>query len=1006
MDRLTLKNSAKDASLDFINQTILVIKTDLPFLLVGQNVMEKSLELHRAMITPTARSGRGTTGVVFLHESDFRPGVFAKVAGESVNWSSVNVVNEKTHVDDVIDDESHLEEIRFGENQVKIAKTSKNLPPNYQNRLKSWLEDNSDIFSDSNNSFFKDSKVFIHFDKGLIKPSRPLFVSNTVLRNIMRIKIQKLVSTKKLVKTNQIANVNAFLVAKSNSYPPEDERHWRLVTNMQPLNGATQNVTLNLGSTLDQINKLSQEFCHWTTLDIADAFHSLEYEANVDTVLRAAGLDENFKYCCLPQGLVSAPGLFQSYIEQKMDPLKDNMTIWLDDCLVGSKTVEDHFLLLDKIAVLARENNIKFSSKKSIFISQKIRFLGFVVYKNHVGLSSDYKNKILQMQKEAPHMKPESRYGFLNYLRSRIQDRNALHLMKTQKWTKAHDTLLEKLIREILENDKLLRFDENSSLNIFCDASDSGVSAVLAQGPDLSSLQVVEIANKFYGEDSAYQKSSTFAKEVRAIDFGLEKFQKYCYGSNSVKIFTDARNFASLTKSHRQPEIKRLQIILDNPKYEIILLKSEENILSDFFSRNFTKKFGSNEGEVEVNTYNVADLSKDAPSFTPAEISKILDFENDGDSDTLNVLHVKQLSQEDWDNCPARKLVSAENLTNEQKTRLVSLLKTHHLSGHLSAERLYEAFLASGIKNEPHDDIPKKLIHEIFSHCSCRKHQSSKFQNKPAPSSTNELIYMDIKTVSSEMGLKNPEFKYLLSLREPLSGHVCFFGMASKSGREIISHLSGYFQLMGKPKVLYADNAKEFKLGKVKEFLAQLGIEQNFSADYSPNSNQAELNHRLLNDQFKNKIVTNNNLLSSITDFAVYRNSIPTSNGSPAPFFVLSGKRPPIEGGEVVYSEKTTGELVKEAVAKKDMKMAIKVGDSKFMTEKRLESGTKAWLELPPLEGSRREPEEVEIIDQISGSLVSVKCKDDSITEVNPKFLRPMSADFIENFNKITTYIS
>merc|ERR1712157_502589 len=171
------------------------------------------------------------------------------------------------------------------------------------------------------------------------------------------------------------------------------------------------------------------------------------------------------------------------------------------------------------------------------------------------------------------------------------------------------------------------------------------------------------------------------------------------------------------------------------------------------------------------------------------------------------------------------------------------------------------------------------------------------------------------------MGVKSTDFKYLLSIREPLSGHVSFFPMGSKSGKEITAHLSGYFQLLGKPSCVYADNAKEFKMGKVKDFLAQLGVVQKFSADYSPNSNLAELNHKQLNSQFRNKIVTNNNLLSSIVDFTVYRNSIPASNGNPSPYLVLSGKNPPIEETETKYSDKTTKQLVTEVIAKRDLQM-------------------------------------------------------------------------------------
>ena len=85
-----------------------------------------------------------------------------------------------------------------------------------------------------------------------------------------------------------------------------------------------------------------------------------------------------YKWAVIPMGLMNAPAMFI----QTMNNLFSNIfnfgtTVFLDDILIYSHTVEEHFTLLEKVLVYLCQYTFYYKLKKFSFLCNSTIFLGF-----------------------------------------------------------------------------------------------------------------------------------------------------------------------------------------------------------------------------------------------------------------------------------------------------------------------------------------------------------------------------------------------------------------------------------------------------------------------------------------------------------------------------------------------------------------------------------------------------------------------------------------------------
>ena len=139
--------------------------------------------------------------------------------------------------------------------------------------------------------------------------------------------------------------------------------------------------------------------------------------------------------------------------------------------------------------------------------------------------------------------------GFINFYRQFIP--NCAELMKPLvnllsknvpfTWGQQHQQASDSLTKLLVQLPKLYTPNPNQRFNIFSDASDFALGAVLEQNghPILYASRVLNASERRY---------STYDKELLAIYFALKQFRPYIWGAKTVVLHTDRHSLSHLFK--------------------------------------------------------------------------------------------------------------------------------------------------------------------------------------------------------------------------------------------------------------------------------------------------------------------------------------------------------------------------------------------------------------------------------------------------------------------------
>ncbi|GFX03048.1 retrovirus-related Pol polyprotein from transposon 17.6 [Trichonephila clavipes] len=181
---------------------------------------------------------------------------------------------------------------------------------------------------------------------------------------------------------------------------------------------------------------------------------------------------------------------FQSIAQEVLgDLLHNGALVYIDDVILFTKTIDEHFELLGMDFERFEIIHLKFNPSKCQFLTMSCKFLGFVVTPEGILIDKDKSVSINEFPVPTDQKQIKSFLGCCNFYRRYIKNfaKRALPLTNLLRkdtpfeWTSETQEAFIDIKKAILNPPVLALPDPNAELQIPTDASSRGIGAVLEQ---------------------------------------------------------------------------------------------------------------------------------------------------------------------------------------------------------------------------------------------------------------------------------------------------------------------------------------------------------------------------------------------------------------------------------------------------------------------------------------------------------------------------------------------
>ena len=244
----------------------------------------------------------------------------------------------------------------------------------------------------------------------------------------------------------------------------------------------------------------------------------------------------------------------------------------IDDILVWGKTEEEHHKRLKAVLQRCQDIHLTLNMEKCKFGASQVTYLGHIISAAGISLDKDRVKAISEMPPPTDRKGVERILGTLNYVAKFVPDMSRItqpirELLKQDTqfiWEYEQEAAFEAIKTRLSTAPVLAFFDVQKKVTVSCDASQSGLGAVLLQ----EGQPIAYVSRALTSTETRYAQ---IEKELLAVVFALERFHQYTYGK-TVDVELDHKPLEAITQKalcHAPPRLQRMLLRLQ--KYDFIL---------------------------------------------------------------------------------------------------------------------------------------------------------------------------------------------------------------------------------------------------------------------------------------------------------------------------------------------------------------------------------------------------------------------------------------------------
>lgn len=370
----------------------------------------------------------------------------------------------------------------------------------------------------------------------------------------------------------------------------------RLVVNYKPLNKVLADDTYPIPNKTTLVTRIAGAMI-FSKFDLKSGFWQVaikEEDKFKKTFSIPAG---HYEWNVMPFGLKNAPAKFQRVMDDTLKPYFDWFIVYIDDILVFSSSIDQHFKHIKKFIQVVKQTGLVFSKKKIELFKPEVKYLGHIIQNGELTLQTHAVEFVDKFPNKITDKTQLQRFlGSLNYIshffEGCAQDRKLLNdrpKKDPMPWTKAHSQAVRKIKAKAKTLALLYISDDDLPKIVETDASNLGWGVVLKQVRNQGGKQRKEIVQFSFGLWKASEKNySALDKEIKVALNAIHKFEIFLIHKKFL-LRTDAAAMNKvLNKEIRAPsdaKFARWQALFSNFDFSIEHIKGTANCIPDFLSR-------------------------------------------------------------------------------------------------------------------------------------------------------------------------------------------------------------------------------------------------------------------------------------------------------------------------------------------------------------------------------------------------------------------------------------
>ena len=646
----------------------------------------------------------------------------------------------------------------------------------------------------------------------------------------------------------------------------------RFCIDYRQLNAVTQTDSHPLPRIDDLLDQMGKSK-YFTTLDLASGYWQVKVHPESQEKTAFVTHQGLYEFNVMPFGLKNAPAVFQRLMQLVLRGLNPDdgpafVSVYIDDVLIFSETLEDHVAHLKQVLGRLREANLKLKPEKCHFICQQVEYLGHILTPE--GLKPNPAQVSAVRDFPVPNTVSEVRQfmGLASYYRRFVKGfakiAQPLHALTCKgaifQWTSECQEAFSELKQRLIESPVLAYPDFTRGFILETDACVKGLGAILSQKHDDGLTHPVAYASRALSQAEKHYGITEL--ETLAVVWGVTHFRAYLYG-HDVVVYTDHSAVRAVLETPN-PSGKHARwwsrvFGCGTKSLHIVYRAGRENANADALSRNPCGPAPEDPSVEEVSVGNVHSHleASELLAIRPSNCLSTTDFavEQCRDGELREIVNFLQDGTLPTDSKLARKLAAqAESFTliegilyfidsrrGDRKRCAVpkhlrqKVMDDSHrgpMSGHFSGPKLYQALMR-------HWWWPG-MYSDVISHCTacpqCAIVNSSGRVNRPPlhpipVSRPFQILGVDIMDLpKTESGNR-----HVIVFQDFLTKFPLVFATPDQKAIRIARLLAEeVVPLFGVPECLLSDRGTNLLSHLMKDLCEMLGIRKLNTTAYHP----------------------------------------------------------------------------------------------------------------------------------------------------------------------------